>query len=300
MQLGQLEAFVEVARLGSVSRAAEKLYLTQPSVTDRVRALEDEVGERLFTRVKYGVTLTDAGKTLLPHAERILQNIAEARAAIENLAVATQGSLSIGAAFFIGLYVLPSLLEDFTARYPGVRVSVRTGHSEEMLDMVLRDEVQIGLGIRLKHPDIETVRLYDDEFVLVVPPSHPLRRLPSITMEQLAQEEIVSFDRASSYYKFVSAVFVNAGLALKGRLEMDTVEMAKKIVEKGLGISLLPRVAVQKELELGLLGIVPIEGGPLLKREMVAFYRRTSGLGGIARAFLQSVNEFSLCRAKVQ
>ncbi len=293
MQLGQIEAFVEVARLGSVSRAAENLCLTQPSVTDRLRALEEEIGNKLFTRVKYGVTLTDAGKTLLPYAQRILKHIVEARVALDNLTVATQGSISIGAAFFIGLYVLPSLLERFTSTYPGVRVSVRTGHSEEILDMVLRDEVQIGLSIRLKHPDIETVKLYDDEFVLVVPASHPFSHLPSVTMEQVAQEEVVTFDRASSYYKLVNAVFVDVGLALRGRFEMDTVEMAKKIVEKGMGISLLPRVAVEGDIASGILNTVPIEDRPPLKREMVACYRRASGLGGIARAFLQCVEEFS-------
>lgn len=164
--------------------------------------------------------------------------------------------------------------------------------------MVLRDEVQIGLSIRLQHPDIEITRLYDDEFVLVVPASHRFGSLPGVTLEQVAQEEVVTFDRASSNYRLVNAVFVNAGLALRGRFEMDTVEMAKKIVEKGLGISLLPTVAVHQEVVSGILKTLPIVDSPPLKREMVAHYRKTSGLGGIARAFLQSVDEFSLSHSQ--
>lgn len=293
MQIGQLEAFVEVARQGSISRAAEVLYLTQPTVTERLHALEEVVNEKLFTRVKYGVTLTDAGKTLLPYAERILHNMAEARSAIENLQQATQGDLYLGAASFISLYLLPDLLERFTARYPGVRILVRTGHSEDILDMVLRDEVQIGLTLRLKHRDIETKKLYDDEFILVVPPSHPFSRLPRVTMEDVAREGVVSFDRTTNYYKLVNAIFVNSGLAPKGRLEMDNVETAKKMVEKGLGISLLPRMAVQKEIASGILNTVRISDAPPLKRELVANYRRAGGLGGIAQAFLNVAEEMS-------
>lgn len=293
MQLGQIEAFVEVARQGNISRAAEVLYLTQPTVTARLLALEEEVGDKLFTRVKYGVTLTDAGKALLPYAQRALQNLADGQATVKNLREAARGSLQLGSSSFMSMYILPSLLHRFAVDFPGVSVAVRTGHTEEILEMVLREEVQIGLTLSIKHPDIETLVLHEDELVLVAAPSHPFSHRSTVSMEEVAQEGVVSFDTSTSYYKLVNSIFVNAGLALKGRFEMDNVETAKRIVEKGLGISLLPRTAVQKEITLATLKVVPITDSPPLKREMLAIYLKAGGLGGIARAFLRIAKETS-------
>lgn len=293
MQFGQIEAFVEIARQGSISRAAEILCLTQPTVTQRLRTLEEELGDKLFTRVKYGVALTEAGKVLLPYAERVLQTLSDATAALQNMREGTQGNLVVGSAPFISTYLLPTLLERFTREYPGVHVQIRTGHSEEVLDMVLRDEVPIGLVRKMKHPDIESVILHYDELILVAHPSHPFSQRVSVTIEEVAGEGVVLFDRTTSYHKLVNAIFVNAGVALKVSFEMDNVEAAKKIVEKGLGIALLPYVAIERELALGAMKSIQIAESPRLRRELVGIYRKGSGLGGIAHAFLRLIEDFS-------
>ncbi|MBI2864841.1 MAG: LysR family transcriptional regulator [Chloroflexi bacterium] len=286
MQLAQLEAFVETARRGSVTRAAESLYLTQPTVTGRLRALEVDLGEQLFSRVKYGVALTDAGKTLLPYARRALRAVSEGKVALQNLREATAGNLIVGAGPLISTYLLPIMIERFGAEHPKVRVAVRTGHSEEVLAMVLNEEVQVGLVRRLVHPEIEAVRLYDDELVLVVHPDHPFAALRDVTIRDVAREGVVLFDRTTSYYEQVNDFFARAGVVPRARLELDNVEAAKKMVERGLGISLLPHVAVGREVALGTIKAVPIADNPHVKRENIAIYRRASGLGGIAHAFL--------------
>ena len=119
MQITQIEAFVEIARLGSITRAADALFITQPTVTERLRALEREAGQPLFTRNTYGVALTEAGKTLLPHAKRILQNVSEAKAALADLATTSPSELCLGAALFVNLHLLPIILERFTRAHPG-------------------------------------------------------------------------------------------------------------------------------------------------------------------------------------
>ncbi|TAK35673.1 MAG: LysR family transcriptional regulator [Chloroflexota bacterium] len=293
MQFGQVEAFVEVARKGSISRAAESLCLTQPTVTERLHSLEVELGDKLFNRVKYGVTLTDAGKLLLPYAERTLRTLADAKAALENLRDGTQGNLVLGSAPFISMYLLPTLLDRYMSKHPNVHVAVRTGHSEEVLQMVLHEEVQIGLVRNMRHPDIEAMTLHNDELILVARPSHPFCNRPHLTIEEVASEGVVLFDDTNNYYQLVNGVFLSVGLVLKARFEMDNVESAKKMVEQGLGISLLPRIAVQKEIALGTLKELPIIDGPTLQRELVAICHKTSGLGGIARAFLDTVKEMS-------
>jgi DNA-binding transcriptional LysR family regulator len=291
MQLAQIEAFVEIAQQHSISRAAENLYLTQPALTSRLQSLEAELGERLFVRVKYGVTLTDAGKTFLPYAQRVMRTLTEARGALANLREATVGNLYLGAGPFIGTYILPTLLQLFAFTHPRVHVGVRTGHSEEVLSMVLNEEVQIGMVRKLKHPEVETVKLWDDELVLVVPPGHDFCRHESVTVEEMAAEGLVLFDRATSYYELVNDLFLSHGLEPKATFELDNVEAAKKIVEKGLGISLLPRITIARELSLGTVKAVPIAGSPHETREMVAIYRRAGGLGGIAHAFLNTIDQ---------
>ncbi|MDA8188450.1 MAG: LysR family transcriptional regulator [Dehalococcoidales bacterium] len=293
MQLGQLEAFIEVARQGNITRSAEALYLTQPSVTDRIKALEDEVGDKLFKRVKHGVALTDAGKTYLPYVQRAMQNLADGKTAVNNLREAKQGNLRLGSSSFMSMYILPNLLRRFAMEFPGVFVAVRTGHTEDILDMVLREEVQIGLNLAIKHPDIETITLLEDELVLVAAPSHPFSNRATVTMEDVAREGVVAFDSTTSYYTWVNSIFVNAGLALKGRFEMDSVETAKRIVQEGLGISLLPRTSVENEISLGTLKTVPITDSPPMKRELLAIYLRAGGLGGIAQAFLKVARQIA-------
>src|SRR5256885_5308342 len=163
MLFGQVQAFLEVARTGNVSRAAEALYVTQPALTARIQALEKELGEALFVRTGRGVRLTDAGRVFLPCAERAVQAVEDGRQALSDLRSASAGRLALGAAPAVSTYVLPPVLKRFANLHPRVDVAVRTGHSEEILAMVLKDEVQVGLVRTLRHPDIDAIPLYEDE-----------------------------------------------------------------------------------------------------------------------------------------
>src|SRR5919198_2258716 len=146
VELGQLEAFAEVARLGNVSRAAASLNVTQPALTARLKALEADLDVALFVRGPRGMTLTDAGRTLLPYAQRTLAQVIDARGALRDLASGKGGELSIGAAPAVSTYVLPAVLKSFQDAHPLVRLGVSTGHTEEVLEMVLRRQVHLGVG----------------------------------------------------------------------------------------------------------------------------------------------------------
>src|SRR2546429_1960358 len=185
IQLVQVEGFLEVARRGSVSRAAESLFITQPTLTARLQGLERELGTPLFLRTPHGMRLTDAGRAWIPFAERALRALVDGRDALEQVMTASAGHLMIAAAPAVSTYVLPDLLERFVAAHPRVEVSVRTGHSEDVVELVLRDEVQIGLGRAIRHPDLELRAFHTEDLVLVCAPDHPFTQLSNVTMAQV-------------------------------------------------------------------------------------------------------------------
>jgi DNA-binding transcriptional LysR family regulator len=292
MDLARITAFVQVARTGSISRAAESLFVTQPALTARVQGLERTLGAQLFVRSRQGSRLTEAGRALLPHAERALSALARGREAVQEVESGSAGRLTIGAAPAISTYVLPAMLHRFQAGYPGVRLSVRSGHSEEVLEMVLRDEVEIGLMRPIQHPEITATLLYEDELVLVVHRGHRFAAAGQVRMGELAAENLILFDRTSSYHELTTAIVRQAGISPRGQLEVDNIDAAKRMVEQRLGIALLPATSVQGEIGAGRLVPVSVTDMPPVKRQIVVARRRDAGeLSPVLAAFLATLDD---------
>ncbi|HEV2413935.1 MAG TPA: LysR family transcriptional regulator [Candidatus Dormibacteraeota bacterium] len=288
IQLVQVEGFLEVSRRGSVSRAAEALFITQPTLTARLQGLERELGTPLFLRTPHGMRLTDAGRAWIPFAERALRALVDGRDALEQVMKASAGHLMIASSPAVSTYVLPELLERFVAEHPRVEVSVRTGHSEYVVELVLRDEVQVGLGRAIHHPDLELRPFHTEELVLVCAPDHPFTKRQSVAMADVAGQRPIMFDRTSSYYEITQAAFLSAGVSLRGAMELDSIEATKKMVERGLGIALLPQTAVAREVAGKTLCVVKMKDAPPMQNTIVAFRRRDSGEPtGIVAAFLE-------------
>lgn len=282
-----MEAFVQVAAHHSFSRAAEALQLTQPSITARIQALERELGEKMFERGGRSVRLTDAGTILLPYAERILQMLREAKEGVEEVRSVQAGRLRLGSALTISTYVLPRILRTFHSRYPGVEVMVHTGRSEQVLNMLLSDEVQVGLAHSLVHPDVETVDLYADEVILVANPDHPFAANRQATIEEVGSQPVILADRGSSYYSLTHGLFRQAGFVPNVAMELDSMEATKRMVEEGLGIALLPRVCLERELKQGLLTEVAITNAPAISRQIALIYRKSRKRVRTVQAFLE-------------
>lgn len=291
MDLGQIEAFVQVSAHNSFSRAAEVLQLTQPSITARIQSLERELGEELFERGGRGVRLTDSGLAFLPYAERVLQTVAEGRDIIDEVRNIELGSIHLGSALTISTYVLPHVLHTFRQRYSGVDVSIRTGRSEQVLAMLQADEVQVGLVRSLSHQDIETVHLYDDEIVLIVNPDHPFAARGDATVEEIAGEPIVLFDRGSSYFGLTHGFFRQAGVVPNIAMELDSLEATKRMVEEGLGIALVPLMTIERELQVGRLAKIEMVDAPSLKRPVSLIYKRHRKRPRTVQAFIDTLAE---------
>lgn len=294
MLLAQIEAFVEVARRGSVSRAAEALFVTQPALTARLKSLERQLGTPVLVRTGRGVRLSDAGRAFLPYAQRALEAVEEGARVVGDLGRGGTGQLALGAAPAVSTYVLPAILERLQAAYPSLQLAVRTGHSEEVLDLVLREQVEIGLVRALRHPEIESIPLYEDELVLVAHPEHGFARSGEVAVGEIALERLILFDRTSSYHDVTSAFLRQAGVIPRGVMELDNIDAAKKMVRQGLGVALLPYTAVVEELAAGTLGSASITDAEPVRRRIVAIRRRHAGPpSGVVAALLDTIADVS-------
>jgi DNA-binding transcriptional LysR family regulator len=293
--LPQLEAFLEVARLQNLSRAAEALFVSQPTLTARLQSLEAALGEQLFIRTRRGMRLTEAGDAFLPYAEHALRALADGRERLNELRRGMAGRLVLGAPPTVSTYALPALLARFSAAHPGVRLTVKTGTSEEILEMVLHDRVQLGIMRALANQEIESVPLYTDTLVLIAGPGHRLAGPGAVgraRLADLAGEVLVLFGRSSSYLDFTTAIFRQAGVLPGSVLELDNIEAAKKMVERGLGVSLVPSSTVAAELAAGTLTRIELVDATPVRREIVAVRRREAGPpSGAVAVFLDMLGE---------
>lgn len=292
MEIDQIETFLAVATFGGFHRAAESLRVSQPAVSARIKALEQSMGVVLFDRSRRGLALSAAGKTFRPYAEQLLHTAAVARQAVHELQPASGAPLQIAAALSISVYFLPDVLEHFQKKYPSVIVSIRSGHSKEVLDMVLAEEADIGLARSLQHPEVETISLRDDPLLLVARPKAGANRAgQQAKLEDVANWPLIAFDRASSDWTLTYGMFRSAGLVPTVALEADSIETAKRMVERGLGLAFLPQLAVGSEISSGKLIAVKILDAEPLRRSLDVIHPRRRALRTEAREFLQIVRE---------
>ncbi|MDX8366537.1 LysR family transcriptional regulator [Cytobacillus sp. IB215665] len=247
MNIDNIEAFIYVCQLGSFNKAAEALFLTQPSVSARIQSLEREMNIKLFLRQGNKVSLTDKGEYFFPHAQKILQSYQEAKYRLQQELLPNE--LKFGCALSIANNVLPSMLPDFKAKFNNVRMKIITGHSKDVLQKVINQEVDFGIIRRETHPEIEGIHLYDDPISLFVSNGHILLKQETITLEQVAKYPLIFFDYGSMDWLYIHRIFSTNRISPNISLEVDNMETAKNLVIQGMGISFLPEHCVKKELQ---------------------------------------------------
>ena len=290
MEIGQVQAFVAVGTFGGFRRAADALRITQPAVSARIKALEDSLGVSLFERGRGGgLALSPAGRALRPHAEQLLHAVALARQAVHDLRPTGGGTLQIAAALSICTYLLPDVLKRFRAAHPKVMITVRSGHSRQVLDMVLGGQAELGLARSLTHPEVETVSLRDDPFLLVAPSGSRKARARRMRLEDIASQPLIFFDRGSSDWTLTHGLFRRAGLVPNVVLEVETIETAKRMVERGMGLAFLPHLAVVREVQRGSLVAIEVRGAEPLSRSLDVIHPRQRPLSAEGLALLRTL-----------
>jgi DNA-binding transcriptional LysR family regulator len=294
LDLRRLEIFAQVAELGSFSRAAQALSLTQPTVSEHVRALEDELGVQLLDRLGRGASATRAGQLLLGYAQRMLTLSREARQAIDQFQGRLSGELIIGGSTIPGEYVLPAIIGQFKAKQADISIVLLIGDSRQVTEWVDDGRAELAVvGARPTQRTLAARELMGDELVVVVPAGHAWAQRETVTLAEAQAESMVVRERGSGSREALERALDAAGTSLAAfRVagEMGSTQAIKQAVRAGVGISLISKRAVEDECRAGLVVCLNIAGLEVRR----AFYlvthreRTRSPLGLAFLAFLES------------
>jgi LysR family transcriptional regulator, transcriptional activator of the cysJI operon len=273
------------------SRAAEELLLTQPAVTQQIKALEEEYGVPLFDRTGGRIALTPGGKALLPFALKLKEVSDEARVAVANAAGTLAGQLAVGASQTIGQYLLPALLADFLREHPRVSVAAVSGNTDEILEALTERQIELALieGPALRK-DVHVEPFMEDRMMLVVPASHEWAE-QELEPEALKGAPLLMREFGSGSRRVVEKALADAGVGRKElavRMELDSTEGLLSAVEAGLGVAFVSQWAARKHLGLGAVKLVQVKGLRLARMFSIAWAAgpEPAGVAGAFRALL--------------
>jgi DNA-binding transcriptional LysR family regulator len=286
MDFEQLKAFVEVARNASFSRAAEKLFRTQPAISAQIRALEEDVGARLFDRAGGRVTLTAGGKLFLEYAEEALQARRNIIRAVAEVARTPRGELVVSANEATYLYILPQVFAQFKRKYPRVSVSIARNKRSRTLEAVLAQEVDFGVTTQpINDPRLTIVPVHQDEMVVITPVGHPLAAKRTMQFAQIAAFPLI-LPKQGRTRDAIDQLFARRSLKPEISMELESSELIKRFTAAGVGVGILARSNTMAESAAGLLGVVELED-VRIARDLVLVYRKDKSLSRAAQAFIE-------------
>ena len=286
MDIPQLETFLAIIEERGFSRAALRLHRTQPAVSQTIRRLEDDLGERLFERGSREGTLTPAGEVLRLYAERLLRLRSEARSAVEQLRSLARGHLTLAANEYTSNFLLP-VLAQYRQTHPHLDITVQRSLASRIPEQVLDREVEFGILTFLPESDALTaIAVYEDQVALVVDPSHALAGSTEVSIDQLGALNFIGHAVPSPLRREITELFARARTPLHMGIQLPSLEAIKRFVALGAGVAILPALAVAHELEAGTLVRVPV---PALAstRLLWLIHRRASALSHAGSAFLR-------------
>lgn len=287
MYLEQLRHFHTVAETGSFTRASRELLLTQPAVSNQIRKLEEDLGQKLFERQGRGVQLTRAGEILYAHTRKIFQQLREAEGILEDLKSLETGNLSLGTVDVISIYVLPKIFRDFHEKYPRVEISIEVDNSTNISRGVLEGEFDLGfVTLPVEDKSLVSIPIYQDRMLVIAPTGHPLADKKIVSLADLEQTTLIIYKKGSVTRKIIEGIFEKEGRTLMPDMEIDRPEAMKRLVEAGLGVSILPEMSVVRELKEG--ALISLQTGKIhFERELGLIYRKGQFFSPSAAAFLE-------------
>ncbi len=290
MDINQLEVLVAVARERSFSRAAEVLDRTQPAISQAIRRLEAEVGERLFDRSSKDGTLTFAGEVLLDYARQMLNLRYSAQAALVEMRNLHHGKVTISANEHTVFFLLPVIAE-FRRRHPLIKIEVQRGVASRIPKQITAREVELGIISFSPNDDsIVSIPVMTDVLTLIVAPNHRFAAAGMISIKQLGTESFVAHNAPSPYRQKVIEAFDRHNTPLNISVELPSLEAIKKLVQTGDGIALVPRLTAKSEIETGQLAAVSVKEMQL-ERKLHVVYRKNSELSHAAQEFIKIAKE---------
>lgn len=294
MIVDTMKVFVTVIEQKNFTRAAEILNISQPNVSLHIRNLENEFGSKLIHRSPKQVQITEAGELLYRHAKQILIHFEEAKREINDLHHVVTGKLRVGASFTIGEYILPKVLAAYAAQFPLVDVQIIISNTEEVIEGVRKNQLDIGLieGETNVH-DIHIDPIMEDEMVVVVPLNHPLSQMRLIEKDMLQNQIWISREVGSGTRTYMDKFISEWGLKIKRSFVFSSNQGVKEAVKAGLGIALLSRWTVEREIETNGLRSLTLKHKKIT-RPFSFIQNKNSDESKAIKMFLQKIEEFRI------
>jgi DNA-binding transcriptional LysR family regulator len=291
LDLPKLRIFAAVARTGSFTRAADDLDLRQPTVSQQIQVLERGLRTPLFERLGRRVQLTAAGETLLPYAERLLALAAEAQTATREAAGLSARTLRLGAGNTLATYILPDLLARLRWERPDVVVQVQVGNTEQLIGAVVDNRVELALvGAPLSHPLLAIHAFIRDELVVIVPPDDDWADRRAVNLYELQTRTLLQREEGSALQAAVSELLREHGIVPERTIMLGNLEAIKRCVEAGLGVAIVPELAVRREVRGDTLRALPL-ADVQLRRIFNYIHLRDRTLSPAAQVFVDLLNK---------
>ena len=294
----QLEVFCAVAETKSFTRASHVLFISQSTVSQHIRELEDSLGVKLFDRNRRNVSLTPSAECLLEHGHHIFRMLDEAEAAAKTSKDPYRGKLSFGCASTTLLYNLPAILMEYTRKYPNVELNITGGTIQEVATQMWSGALDLALVVLpLSSPAMEKVVLFEESFALVLPANHPLAARSDLDVSDLAGERFILHRPGQNTRKLIDRYLFKHRVTPKVAIELAETEAIKAMVARGLGVSILPEGSVvgtrnQKEVQTFR---IPRKD---LKRSMAVVYPKPQALRPPAVAMVEMLQHHFRAKPK--
>jgi len=288
MDIRDLQVFLAVSTRLNFTRAGEDVHLSQPSVSVRMRQLEEKLGVKLFEQLGKRVALTEAGQLLVPYATRVIAAMRDARDAIDGLQGLERGALRIGASTTPGMYVIPRTIAHFKRRYPKIEVHLAVKDTRQIEEGVIRNEFDFGfVGGHLAGDEVDVVPWITDRIILIAPLGHRLGGKRIVKPQDLANEKFIFREQGSATRAVVATHLRKCHIEVEAVMEMANPESVKKAVQNGLGVAFISAFAVETELKAKTLVALKIRNLEI-RRELKIVYRKDKHLSQAAKAFLDA------------
>jgi len=285
MDFDQLETFLEVARLSSFSRAAEKRFRTQPAISAQIRALEEEVGAKLLDRSGGKVSLTASGKLFQKYAEEALESRKTVITAIAETERVPRGEIIVGANEGTCLHILPEVFADFKKQYPDVAVNIKRADYAKILESVIDNSVDFGVvSLPVNDNRLTVVPIHRDELVIIARPQHPLSKMKSAIIEEVAKYPLV-LPKAGHTRDALENLFHDRKLKPRYAMELDSSELLKRFVAADVGVGFIASSNVQEDVQAKVLCAIAIADAQV-RRDLALVFRKDKALSRAALAFI--------------
>ncbi len=290
----QLRAFTTLAKVGSFTRAASELCLTQSAVSHSIRSLEDSLGCRLLDRLGKKIALTHQGEQLLMHANKILQEMETARESIDQLGKWGRSRLRVGASATACQYILPRVLTEFKKSYPQCRITIEPCDTPLLRDFLGDNKIDLGIALKLKNDasHIEFIPLFDDELMFVVGPEHPWALAGKVCREEIPKQSYILYDKTSFTFQMIQSYFREEEMPLNTLIQLGNIEAIKELVKLGLGVTILASWVAREEIRAGTLIALSL-GSRKLRRHWGVVTRKGIPLGLPQETFVKLCQRFS-------